>query len=77
MSEPDIGLTVMPSEKSDRRRCRTCGESYEYPSRGSLATRSCCERCAQIPPLVRRVLDRMRRRLDRMAEQIEKLAKES
>jgi len=56
-----------------RRVCRTCGEGYEYPGHDSLATRTVCERCADIPAPVRRVLDIMRRRVDRLARQVEKL----
>ena len=61
-----------PSEKGGRR-CRTCGESYEYPGHKSLATRSRCERCVRISPEIRRVLELMRRRLDRLVQSVETL----
>ena len=64
----------MPSDDKGRRRCRTCGESYEYPGHKSLATRSRCELCVRIPPEIRRVLEIMRRRLDRLTKTVETLA---
>ena len=64
----------MPSGEKGRRRCRTCGEPYEYPGHKSLATRSRCEQCVRIPPEIRRVLEIMRRRLDRLTKTVEALA---
>lgn len=65
------------SGSDGRRVCRTCGEGYEYPGHDSVATRTVCERCAEIPAPVRRVLDIMRRRIDRISRQVEKLDKSS
>jgi len=65
----------MPSSEKGHRRCRTCGENYEYPGHKSLATRSHCEQCVKIPPEIRRVLELMRRRLDRLARAVERLTK--
>ena len=66
----------MPPEKTDQRRCRACGESYDYPAHKSLATRSHCERCVPIPPESRRAFELMRRRLDRLAREVEALKSE-
>jgi len=57
-----------------RRRCRTCGESYEYPGHKSPATRSHCAQCVQIPTETRRVLEIMRQRVDRLTKTVEKMA---
>jgi hypothetical protein len=64
----------MPPSESGRRRCRTCGEPYEYPVPGSLATRAYCGSCTEIPPELRRVLELLRRRLDRLARAVAELA---
>jgi hypothetical protein len=58
---------------SDRRTCRACGISYEYPGHQSLATRSHCEHCAPLPEPVRRAFERLRRRLDRLQREVEQL----
>jgi hypothetical protein len=63
------------SRDKTRRVCRTCGQPYEYPGHNSLATRTTCERCVDVPESVRRVLDLMRRRLDRLAREVEGLKK--
>lgn len=59
----------------DRRVCRTCGESYDYPGHNSLATRTMCERCIGIPEETRRVLSILRRRVEQLTKQVEKLRK--
>lgn len=64
----------MPAAEEGRRRCRTCGEAYEYPGHKSPATRSHCAQCVQIPAETRRVLEILRRRIDRIAKVVEKMA---
>ena len=59
-----------------RRTCRACGTSYQYPIPKSMATRFYCEDCVEIPVNTRRVLEAMRRRIDRMATKIEQLESE-
>ena len=66
----------MPAAEEGRRRCRTCGESYEYPGHKSPATRSHCSQCVQIPEEIRRVLEIMRRRIDHLARVVEEGAGE-
>ena len=56
-----------------RRICRTCGASYEYPGHNSLATRTVCERCIEIPERTRRVLGVLRRRVEQLTKQVERL----
>lgn len=62
----------MPENPVERRTCRCCGEAYAYPERKSVATRTYCENCVQIPVTSRRAMERLRRRLERLAKQIEK-----
>ena len=64
----------MPEVEKGRRRCRTCGESYDYPGHKSPATRLHCPQCVQIPAEIRRVLEIMRRRVERLAKTVEKMA---
>jgi hypothetical protein len=61
------------STPADRRTCRACGESFEYPGHQSLATRTHCEHCVQLPEPVRRAFERLRRRVDRLAREVQKL----
>ena len=63
----------MSAKRTDRRQCRACGESYDYPTHKSLATRSHCERCVRIPPESRKALESLRRRVDRLAREVESL----
>lgn len=63
----------MPAD--GRRVCRTCGESYDYPGHNSLATRTICERCVDIPEETRRVLSILRRRVEQLTRQVESLSK--
>ncbi len=53
--------------------CRTCGTSYEYPGHNSLATRTVCERCIEIPEETRRVLGILRRRVEQLTKQVASL----
>ena len=45
------------------RTCRSCGRRYEYPARGSLATRTHCEICVSLPANVREAFESTRRQL--------------
>jgi hypothetical protein len=54
------------SEDLQRRTCRACGQNYDYPGHQSLATRSYCENCVQLPEPARRNFERMRRRIERL-----------
>ena len=56
-----------------RRVCRTCGEGYDYPGHNSLATRTTCERCIDIPEDTRRVLGILRRRVEQLTRQVQAL----
>jgi hypothetical protein len=64
---------VAESNSDGRRVCRTCGESFEYPGHNSLATRTICERCVDIPEGTRRVLSVLRRRVEQLTKQVAQL----
>ncbi len=61
------------SEDIQRRTCRACGQSYDYPGHQSMATRTYCETCVELPEAARRNFERMRRRLDRLEKAVEAL----
>ncbi len=65
----------MADDEQQRRVCRTCGETFDYPGHKSLATRTICERCVQIPEETARVLRILRRRVDQLTRQVEALSK--
>jgi len=45
------------------RNCRACGKSFEYPIKGSAATRHHCEDCVNLPVNVRKILERLSARI--------------
>jgi hypothetical protein len=63
------------NDELQRRTCRACGQTYSYPGHQSLATRTYCESCVQIPEPSRRIFERMRRRLDRLEKALDGVRK--
>jgi hypothetical protein len=55
------------------RTCRTCGKKFEYPVRGSDATRHHCADCVVLPPAVRRILERLNLRVAQLENQLRRL----
>jgi tRNA(Phe) wybutosine-synthesizing methylase Tyw3 len=53
--------------------CRACGASYDYPTRGALATRVHCEECATLDARTRRALERLNQRVGRLSVEVERL----
>jgi hypothetical protein len=45
------------------RTCRACGKEFEYPIKGSPATRHHCDECVDIPPGIRTVMERLSARI--------------
>ena len=66
----------MAESEIQKRTCRVCGESYDYPESRSLATRFHCERCVALPDDVQRVFEMMRRRIDRLTKEVDALKKQ-
>ena len=62
----------MPS--GDRpRTCRACGKKFEYPVKGSAATRHHCEDCVTVPAETRKILERLHNRVMQLENQLRRL----
>jgi hypothetical protein len=55
------------------RTCRACGKKFEYPVKGSDATRHHCVDCVVIPPDVRKILERLNSRVVQLENQLRRL----
>jgi hypothetical protein len=58
-----------------QRTCRACGKKFDYPVKGSPATRHHCEDCVVVPPDTRKVLERLNGRLAQLERQLESLSR--
>jgi len=59
------------------RTCRACGKKFEYPLKGVASTRHHCEDCVEIPPQVRKTMERLNTRLTQLEHQIKRLQETS
>ena len=57
------------------RTCRACGKKFEYPVKGSAATRHHCEDCVVVPGETRKVLERLSNRVTQLENQLRRLEK--
>jgi hypothetical protein len=48
------------------RTCRACGRKFDYPVKGSPATRHHCPECVELPADVRRTLERLSSRIQQL-----------
>jgi hypothetical protein len=55
------------------RTCRACGKKFEYPVKGSDATRHHCADCVVVPADVRKVLERLHSRVTQLENQLRRL----
>ncbi len=55
------------------RTCRACGKKFEYPVKGSDATRYHCPDCVVLPPDVRKILERLGLRVTQLENQLRRL----
>jgi predicted aldo/keto reductase-like oxidoreductase len=55
------------------RTCRACGKKFEYPVKGSAATRHHCEDCVAVPPETRKILERFHSRVTQLENQLRRL----
>ena len=63
-----------PITSSQRpRTCRACGKKFEYPVKGSTATRHHCADCAVIAEDARKVLERLNTRVTQLERQVQRL----
>lgn len=56
------------------RTCRACGRKFDYPVKGSSATRHHCEDCVDLPPETRKIFERGNTRITQLENAIRKLA---
>jgi len=52
------------------RTCRACGKQFEYPVKGSDATRHHCEDCVRLDPDTRKVFERLAVRIQKLEAQL-------
>ena len=62
----------MPSGERPRT-CRACGKKFEYPVKGSAATRHHCEDCVAVPAETRKTLERLNNRVTQLENQLRRL----
>jgi len=55
------------------RTCRACGKKFEYPVKGSDATRHHCADCVVLPPEVRKLVERLNLRVTQLENQVRRL----
>ena len=59
------------------RTCRACGRKFDYPVKGSAATRHHCEDCVAVPPETRKILERLHNRVTQLENQLRRLQEKS
>ena len=62
----------MPSGERPRT-CRACGKKFEYPVKGSNATRQHCDDCVAVPAETRKILERLSSRVSQLENQLRRL----
>jgi len=62
-----------PQPATRIRTCRACGKQFEYPIKGSLATRFHCEECVDIPPAIRTIFERLSNRIQKLEHTLKRL----
>ena len=63
--------TITPVRRP--RTCRACGKKFEYPAKGSEATRHHCENCVEISEETRKALERLSTRVTQLENQVKLL----
>ena len=59
------------------RTCRACGKKFEYPVKGSAATRHHCEDCVTVPAETRKILERLSSRVTQLENQLRRQQEKS
>lgn len=67
-------MAAKPQPATRIRTCRACGKTFEYPLKGSSATRHHCEDCVVIDPETRKVFERLSSRIQRLEAQLKQAA---
>ena len=55
------------------RTCRACGKKFEYPVKGSAATRHHCDDCVAVPAETQKILERLNSRVTQLENQLRRL----
>jgi hypothetical protein len=55
-----------PQPETRIRTCRACGKKFEYPLKGSPATRHHCGECVRVPEPVRKMAERLSARIQEL-----------
>ena len=66
-----------PQPATRIRTCRACGKQFEYPIKGSIATRHHCEECVEVPEHLRRVAERLSSRVQALEAAVKRLEKKA
>jgi predicted aldo/keto reductase-like oxidoreductase len=62
-------MAIPPTRR--QRTCRACGKKFDYPVKGSAATRHHCADCVDVPPETRKLLERLNQRVTQLERQLE------
>ena len=66
-------MTTPTTSGQRPRTCRACGKKFEYPVKGSAATRHHCEDCVAVPAETRKTLERLNNRVTQLENQLRRL----
>jgi hypothetical protein len=66
-------MTASLTSGQRQRTCRACGKKFDYPVKGSAATRHHCEECVVIPAETRKILERQNNRITQLENQLRRL----
>ena len=66
-------MTISTISGQRQRTCRACGKKFDYPVKGSAATRHHCEDCVVVPPETRKILERQNSRITQLENQLRRL----
>jgi hypothetical protein len=66
-------MTTSPTSAQRQRTCRACGKKFDYPVKGSAATRHHCEDCVPVPAETRKILERLNNRVTQLENQLRRL----
>ena len=66
----EFSMTTPTTTGQRPRTCRACGKKFDYPVKGSAATRHHCEDCVAVPPETRKILERLHNRVTQLENQL-------
>jgi len=66
-------MTTSTTSTQRLRTCRACGKKFDYPVKGSAATRHHCEDCVAVPAETRKTLERLNSRITQLENQLRRL----